>query len=126
MKKIHLLAFSVVVSVLLLSGSVRANSLGYLTPGVAAAIPYAGGSIPVYESIDSLESALSRGNINEAVICNAIDGTAVEIFDETRTRLDPSRYPALGDFMRVRILDGDCRDRDGWVSINNLTKRPLS
>lgn len=127
MRKSSWLVFSMVVSVLVLASGVRAGSLGYLTPAATVTAPYAGGgNIPVYESIDALEDALSRGAINGAVICNAIAGTAVEIFDETRTRLDPSRYPAMGDFMRVRILDGDCSGREGWVSITNLTRRPLS
>jgi hypothetical protein len=127
MKKISLLIFGVAIPALLISAIVQASSLGYLTPGTAGAVPYvAGGSIPVYANLDAFEDALSRGSINGAVICNAIDGTAVEIFDETRTRPDPSRYPGMGDFMKVRILDGDCSGKEGWVSISNLSRRPLS
>lgn len=88
-----------------------AVSLGYLSaPG--------GGVVPVYESVEEIEAGVSRGNINTATMCEALDGTLVEIDEESR-----SRTTFMGDFMRVRILDGDCRGKDGWAPVGSLRKR---
>ncbi|MBZ0156228.1 MAG: hypothetical protein K8I29_08480 [Alphaproteobacteria bacterium] len=110
MKAIRFLA-PVALLLMPLLQSAPAVSLGYLSaPG--------GGVVPVFESVEEIEAGVSRGNINTAKICEALDGTLVEIDEESRRRTT-----FMGDFMQVKILDGDCRGRDGWAPISSIRKR---
>ena len=81
-----------------------------------------GGSVPVFAHLKELEEGMRRGDPLSAMsankICDAIDGTLVEIHEDTRFYL----YP-FGDFMEVRILNWDCRPDTGWVEIKNIRKR---
>ncbi len=81
-----------------------------------------GGSVPVFGDLDAIESGLSRGDpisaMNQNKICDALDGTLVEVKEDTKTHMG-----WVGNFMKVTILDGDCKDKEGWVEINNIRKR---
>ncbi|MCC6347580.1 MAG: hypothetical protein IT388_10380 [Nitrospirales bacterium] len=110
MKRVCFLVLAAVLLIPLLQ-SALAVSLGYLSaPG--------GGVVPVYESVEEIEAGVSRGNINTAKVCEALDGTLVEVDEESRRSTT-----FMGDFMQVRILEGDCRGRDGWAPIGSLRKR---
>ncbi len=80
-----------------------------------------GGSVPVVGDIDAIESGLTRGDPLSALdankICDALDGTFVEVFEDTRRHVG-----VMGDYMKVTILDGICKDKTGWVEMNNIHK----
>lgn len=90
------------------------RALGYLSiPGGGTLS--GGGPIPIYESPDDAERSALRYDREAFFLCEVLDNTPVEIFEDDRERLE-----FRGTFIKVRILEGRCRDKTGWVAISNV------
>ena len=81
-----------------------------------------GGSVRVFGDLEAIKSGLTRGDpisaMDQNTICNALDGTLVEVNEDSRTHIG-----WVGDFMKVLILEGSCQGKVGWVEINTIRKR---
>lgn len=105
---------SVFLSTVAVSAAAGERALGYLS--VPGSQTFAGGGpIPVYESLDDVERSALRYDRASFYLCEVLDNTLVEISEEDRERVE-----FLGAFIKVRILEGTCQDKTGWVSISHV------
>lgn len=68
-----------------------------------------GGSVLVVKEI---ENGIDVSLQNQE--CLAIDGTKVEMLEKK------DYFGIKGFWIKVKILDGDCKDRIGWVASENI------
>ena len=96
LKAILLMVVLILVPIIALSGNT-----GFLSKAGG------GGSVVVIKDIEKFEKEFDLSSENQ--ICNAIDGTMIKML-ERKDYLKAKDY-----WTKIEILDGDCKDKIGWV-----------